>query len=163
MAGDRRTCLLATGQGKTLSAERSRLSILVGSWGRVCFTSPPSYHGESGTGKNWWDAWYRVWTQAGEARDLEFSIIRPIVPGFRSEFFGHEAWGLHAHTLHRDWEAFAMANGGTLFLDGGGEPPIQTPRQNCSVWHSEETSCALKGNNWYQTENPTDFATNKGS
>ncbi|MEW5755940.1 MAG: sigma 54-interacting transcriptional regulator [Pseudomonadota bacterium] len=123
-------------------------------------TSPVLLMGESGTGK---ELAARLLHDLdprpakGNLVVLDCSTIVPELSG--SEFFGHERGAFTGAVGQRDG-AFALANGGTLFVDEIGELPMPLQPQFLRVIQ-EGTYKRVGGNAWLHTEFRLVCATNR--
>lgn len=107
--------------------------------------------GETGTGKEQIArAIHKLSMRAGkpELIVVDCTTLSPELSG--SELFGHERGAFTGAITERDG-AFALANGGSLFLDEIGELPLQLQAQLLRVIQ-ERTYKRVGGNVWNRTE-----------
>jgi len=116
--------------------------------------------GETGTGKEV-AADLIHWVGTGEQADkptlVDCASITPSLSG--SEFFGHERGAFTGAATSRDG-AFALADGGVLFLDEVGELPAELQAQLLRVLQ-EGTYRRVGGNTWRTTSFRLIAATNR--
>ncbi|MCA9166169.1 MAG: sigma-54 factor interaction domain-containing protein [Planctomycetales bacterium] len=93
----------------------------------------------------------------GEMEILDCTTISPELAG--SEFFGHERGAFTTAVTSRDG-AFALANGGTLFIDEVGELPLSLQAELLRVVQ-ERTYKRVGGNDWRQVNFRLICATNR--
>lgn len=116
--------------------------------------------GESGTGKELAARLIHTLDARAEKRDLVVLDCSSLVPELTgSEFFGHER-GSFTGALSRRDGAFALANGGSLFLDEIGELPLHLQPQLLRVVQ-ERSYKPVGGNAWHRTEFRLICATNR--
>lgn len=116
--------------------------------------------GETGTGKELAaQVIHSVDCQHGQ-RELSIVNCAAIVPGLSgSEFFGHERGAFTGAASQRDG-AFALADGGVLFLDEVGELPLSLQAQLLRVLQ-EKRYKRVGGNAWHKTDFRLVCATNR--
>ncbi len=116
--------------------------------------------GETGTGKELLAKLLHTMGTRPDKGDLVVLDCTTIVPELSgSEFFGHERGAFTGAVASRDG-AFAMANGGSLFLDEVGDLPLELQAQLLRVIQ-ERTYKRVGGNTWYNTDFRLICATNK--
>lgn len=116
--------------------------------------------GESGTGKELIARLIHTLDARPNKRDLVVVDCTTIVPELAgSEFFGHERGAFTGAVAARDG-AFALANGGSLFLDEVGELPLTLQAELLRVVQ-ERTYKRVGGNTWQQTDFRLICATNR--
>jgi transcriptional regulator with GAF, ATPase, and Fis domain len=116
--------------------------------------------GESGTGKELAARLIHTLHADSEQNRLVVLDCTTIVPGLSgSEFFGHERGAFTGAAGPRDG-AFALANGGSLFLDEVGELPLALQAQLLRVIQ-ERTYKRVGGNQWHRSEFRLLCATNR--
>jgi len=116
--------------------------------------------GESGTGKELVARLIHTLHALPNTRELVILDCTTIVPGLSgSEFFGHERGAFTGAAGPREG-AFALANGGSLFLDEVGELPLVLQAQLLRVIQ-ERMYKRVGGNQWHRTEFRLLCATNR--
>jgi transcriptional regulator with GAF, ATPase, and Fis domain len=116
--------------------------------------------GESGTGKEVLAHLVNRLDPAAGKGELVVVDCTTIVPELSgSEFFGHERGAFTGAVAARDG-AFALADGGSLFLDEIGELPLGLQAQLLRVVQ-ERTYKRVGGNVWHRTEFRLVSATNR--
>lgn len=116
--------------------------------------------GESGTGKELIARLIHTLDPRPNKRNLVVSDCTTIVPELAgSEFFGHERGAFTGAAAARDG-AFALANGGALFLDEVGELPLNLQAELLRVVQ-ERTYKRVGSNTWQQTDFRLICATNR--
>lgn len=116
--------------------------------------------GDTGTGKELVARLIHTLDPRSTKRDLVVVDCTTIVPELSgSEFFGHERGAFTGAVGLRDG-AFALANGGSLFLDEVGELPPALQAQLLRVIQ-EKTYRRVGGNQWHRTEFRLIGATNR--
>ncbi len=116
--------------------------------------------GESGTGKELIARLIHTLDARPNKRDLVVADCTTIVPELAgSEFFGHERGAFTGAVATRDG-AFALANGGSLFLDEVGELPLTLQAELLRVVQ-EHTYKRVGSNAWQQTDFRLICATNR--
>ncbi|WP_256080952.1 sigma 54-interacting transcriptional regulator [Massilia sp. YIM B04103] len=114
--------------------------------------------GETGTGKDVIaQAIHRLSGLAGELSVLDCSTLAPELAG--SEFFGHERGAFTGAAQARDG-AFALADGGLLFLDEVGELPLSMQAQLLRVIQEQKYK-RLGSNTWQPSRFRLVCATNR--
>lgn len=114
--------------------------------------------GETGTGKDVIaQAIHRLSGLAGEPTVLDCSTLAPELAG--SEFFGHER-GAFTGAAHARDGAFALADGGLLFLDEVGELPLPLQAQLLRVIQEQKYK-RLGSNTWQPSRFRLVCATNR--
>ncbi|NVD97615.1 sigma 54-interacting transcriptional regulator [Massilia sp. BJB1822] len=114
--------------------------------------------GETGTGKDLIaQAIHRLSGLAGELTVLDCSTLAPELAG--SEFFGHERGAFTGAAQARDG-AFALADGGLLFLDEVGELPLPMQAQLLRVIQEQKYK-RLGSNTWQPSRFRLVCATNR--
>ncbi|UMR29181.1 sigma 54-interacting transcriptional regulator [Massilia sp. MB5] len=121
-------------------------------------TSSVLITGETGTGKDLIaQAIHRLSGLAGELTVLDCSTLAPELAG--SEFFGHERGAFTGAVQARDG-AFALADGGLLFLDEVGELPLAMQAQLLRVVQEQKYK-RLGSNTWQPSRFRLVCATNR--
>ena len=116
--------------------------------------------GESGTGKEMLAQLIKELDFTARPDNLTVVDCTTIVPELSgSEFFGHERGAFTGAIAARDG-AFALADGGILFLDEIGELPLNLQAQLLRVIQ-EGAYKRVGGNQWYNTKFRLVAATNK--
>jgi transcriptional regulator with GAF, ATPase, and Fis domain len=116
--------------------------------------------GESGMGKELIARLIHTLDPRPNKRSLVVSDCTTIVPELSgSEFFGHERGAFTGAAAARDG-AFALANGGALFLDEVGELPLNLQAELLRVVQ-ERTYKRVGSNTWQQTDFRLICATNR--
>jgi len=116
--------------------------------------------GDTGTGKELVARLIHTLDVRSTKRDLVVVDCATIVPELSgSELFGHERGAFTGALGLRDG-AFALANGGSLFLDEVGELPPALQAQLLRV-SQEKTYRRVGGNQWHRTEFRLIGATNR--
>jgi transcriptional regulator with GAF, ATPase, and Fis domain len=116
--------------------------------------------GETGTGKEVVARLIDLLDSRPDKRDLVVLDCSAVVPELSgSEFFGHERGAFTGALTERDG-AFALANGGSLFLDEIGELPLTLQAQLLRVVQ-ERTYKRVGGNSWRRTVFRLICATNR--
>src|SRR5262245_34621964 len=116
--------------------------------------------GESGTGKELIAKLIHTLDARPNKRDLVVADCTTIVPELAgSEFFGHERGAFTGAVTARDG-AFALANGGSLFLDERGELPLTLQAELLRVVQ-ERTYKRVGSNTWQRTDFRLICATNR--
>lgn len=116
--------------------------------------------GESGTGKEQVARVVHALDARKGKRDFIVVDCTTIIPGLSgSEFFGHERGAFTGAAAARDG-AFALADGGTMFLDEVGELPLELQAQLLRVVQ-EKCYKRVGGNTWQRTEFRLVCATNR--
>jgi len=116
--------------------------------------------GESGTGKELIARLIHTLDGRPDKGSLVTVDCTTIVPELSgSEFFGHERGAFTGATNTREG-AFALARGGTVFLDEVGELPLPLQAQLLRAVQ-EQTFKRVGGNTWFKTEFRLVCATNR--
>ncbi|MGH9841165.1 MAG: sigma 54-interacting transcriptional regulator [Blastocatellia bacterium] len=116
--------------------------------------------GESGTGKELIARLIHTLDARPNKRELVVADCTTVVPELAgSEFFGHERGAFTGAVAARDG-AFALANGGSLFLDEVGELPLSLQAELLRVVQ-ERTYKRVGSNTWQQTDFRLICATNR--
>src|SRR6516162_7426096 len=116
--------------------------------------------GESGTGKEMLAQLIKELDFTARTANLTVVDCTTIVPELSgSEFFGHERGAFTGAINARDG-AFALANGGILFLDEIGELPLPLQAQLLRVIQ-ERSYKRVGGSTWHRTEFRLVCATNR--
>ncbi|NCD68717.1 sigma 54-interacting transcriptional regulator [Mucilaginibacter agri] len=116
--------------------------------------------GESGTGKELISKMIHALDNRPDKKKLIIVDCTTIVPELSgSELFGHER-GSYTNAIQSREGAFALANGGSLFLDEIGELPIMLQAELLRVLQ-EGTYKRVGSNNWQKTSFRLICATNR--
>jgi transcriptional regulator with GAF, ATPase, and Fis domain len=116
--------------------------------------------GETGTGKELVAKLIHTLDARQNKRNLVLLDCATIVPELSgSEFFGHERGAFTGAVASRDG-AFALANGGSLFLDEVGELPLNLQAELLRVVQ-EHTYKRVGSNTWQKTDFRLICATNR--
>jgi transcriptional regulator with GAF, ATPase, and Fis domain len=116
--------------------------------------------GESGTGKELIARLIHTLDPRPKKGNLVITDCTTIVPELSgSEFFGHERGAFTGAVSARDG-AFALADGGSLFLDEVGELPLNLQAELLRVVQ-EHTYKRVGGNDWRETDFRLICATNR--
>ncbi|HYJ39867.1 MAG TPA: sigma 54-interacting transcriptional regulator [Steroidobacteraceae bacterium] len=116
--------------------------------------------GESGTGKELIARLFHSLDPRQDKGNLVIVDCTTIVPELSgSEFFGHERGAFTGACGTRDG-AFALARGGTVFLDEVGELPLALQAQLLRAVQ-EQTFKRVGGNTWFKTDFRLVCATNR--
>ena len=148
-------------RGNLVGRSRAWVSVLRQVIDLACYTdSSVLITGESGTGKELIARLIHTLDTRANKRDLVVLDCTTVVPELSgSEFFGHER-GAFTHAVASRDGAFALADGGSLFLDEVGELPLSLQAELLRIVQ-ERTYKRIGSNAWKNVNFRLICATNR--